>query len=745
VAYSYIQYTGNGTQRDFAFAFPYFNTSDIAVTVNGVAAPFTWTNSSTVKVTTAPVSGSLVLIRRTTPKSVSPVNFTDGSVLLESDLDTLANFSLYAAQEAIDTANLSITSNSTGNFEGQSKTIQNVADPVNAQDVATRGWSLTNAASALAGAISNAVDSATSAAASLASQVAAAASAAAALVSQNAAATSASTTAALLLSFRNVFLGAFASDSAAVTFASANSITLTNGISYENTTTQKVRVYNGSTWADQSADAQTQSANATAAAISAAASASTATSQATNASSSATAAAASLDNFKKAYQGAYAGDPALRYDGSALQTGDLAYNTVLSTMRVYNAGWTNVGVQFNPVSQRFSGTGSQTAYTLSASPGVAAAIIVLIGGVGQTPTTDYTVSGTTLTFTSAPPAGTNNITVINFGQAGNIAIPANASITNAMLQAGIIQPSNMVNGGAEFGMRNKLINSGFQLWQRATSSGAMNAYTTADRWYMSGTNTITSQGALNSPNNNYSLVAVSGANGAYVNPSQAIESKNVYPLRGKYVTFSYFSKVISGSFAGNVNCSLYYSNSSDAINVASGSLTPIAYNYPTPNTSGWAQVYATYLIPTDAVGLTCTMGLGLGQANGVSWAYADAQLEIGQQISLFDQRSYGVEDFLCKRYFQLLSATTYLPAFAYSTNRVLAGIPYMNIMRGTPTVNVPSSSFLFFTAGVAQTSSAISAIATLAGIVSLDVTVTATSGSAGVGGINTAITLSSEL
>ena len=141
MAYSYIQYTGNGTQRDFAFSFPYFNKSDVAVTVNGVAAPFTWTNSSTVNITTAPISGSVVLIRRSTPKSVSPVNFTDGSVLLESDLDTLANFSLYAAQEAIDTANLAIVVNATSNWEGQGKTIQNVADPVNNQDVATKNWS----------------------------------------------------------------------------------------------------------------------------------------------------------------------------------------------------------------------------------------------------------------------------------------------------------------------------------------------------------------------------------------------------------------------------------------------------------------------------------------------------------------------------------------------------------------------------------------------------------------------------
>ena len=55
---------------------------------------------------------------------------------------------------------------------------------------------------------------------------------------------------------------------------------------------------------------------------------------------------------------------------------------------------------------QFTGTGSQTVFTLSSSPGALANLHVAVGGVVQRPTTDYTwASGTTLTFTSAPPAG----------------------------------------------------------------------------------------------------------------------------------------------------------------------------------------------------------------------------------------------------------------------------------------------------------------------------------------------------
>jgi hypothetical protein len=62
-------------------------------------------------------------------------------------------------------------------------------------------------------------------------------------------------------------------------------------------------------------------------------------------------------------------------------------------------------------SQVFSGTGSQTAFTLSSAPGALSNTDVYVSGVHQLPTTNYTLSGTTLTFTTAPPSGTSNIQV----------------------------------------------------------------------------------------------------------------------------------------------------------------------------------------------------------------------------------------------------------------------------------------------------------------------------------------------
>ena len=64
--------------------------------------------------------------------------------------------------------------------------------------------------------------------------------------------------------------------------------------------------------------------------------------------------------------------------------------------------------------QQFSGTGSQVAYTLASDPGALGnSCEVFVGGIYQQRDT-YTIAGTTLTFTAAPVAGTNNIEVVNF-------------------------------------------------------------------------------------------------------------------------------------------------------------------------------------------------------------------------------------------------------------------------------------------------------------------------------------------
>jgi hypothetical protein len=84
----------------------------------------------------------------------------------------------------------------------------------------------------------------------------------------------------------------------------------------------------------------------------------------------------------------------------------------------------------------FSGNGSTTAFTMSVAPANTSSVIVAITGVLQDPST-YSVSGTTLTFSAAPPTGTSNISVRYLGiPASGVTTTAYRTITNFTATAG---------------------------------------------------------------------------------------------------------------------------------------------------------------------------------------------------------------------------------------------------------------------------------------------------------------------
>ncbi len=75
--------------------------------------------------------------------------------------------------------------------------------------------------------------------------------------------------------------------------------------------------------------------------------------------------------------------------------------------------------------KRFNGDGSTTAFTLDVAPSSTLDIEVFVGNVRQDPNSAYTLSGTTLTFTGAPPSGTNNIYVVHQAKSvGTIDVPS---------------------------------------------------------------------------------------------------------------------------------------------------------------------------------------------------------------------------------------------------------------------------------------------------------------------------------
>ena len=85
----------------------------------------------------------------------------------------------------------------------------------------------------------------------------------------------------------------------------------------------------------------------------------------------------------------------------------------------------------------FSGDDSTVAFTLSQTSATND-VEVLVGNVQQEPTIAYSISGSTLTFTEAPPTGTNNIYVLHRGRTRDTILPpADLGDKNYLMSGGL--------------------------------------------------------------------------------------------------------------------------------------------------------------------------------------------------------------------------------------------------------------------------------------------------------------------
>jgi microcystin-dependent protein len=102
MAYSYVLYTGNGSNRQFAVPFGYISQEHVRALVNGSPVTFTWINSGLIQLDVAPANGAAVRVYRQTPLTEPLVDFTDGSTPVAADFDTNAKQSIYTQQELDD-------------------------------------------------------------------------------------------------------------------------------------------------------------------------------------------------------------------------------------------------------------------------------------------------------------------------------------------------------------------------------------------------------------------------------------------------------------------------------------------------------------------------------------------------------------------------------------------------------------------------------------------------------------------
>ena len=147
MANSFVRYTGNGSTSSYAVPFSYRAQEDVAITIDGVATTaFTWDGAGTnITFTSPPANLTSIEIRRTTSQSSRLVDYADGSVLKENDLDTDSEQGFFMSQEAIDDANDRIKlDNADFQWDAQSKRIKNVADPTANTDAVNKQYISTN-------------------------------------------------------------------------------------------------------------------------------------------------------------------------------------------------------------------------------------------------------------------------------------------------------------------------------------------------------------------------------------------------------------------------------------------------------------------------------------------------------------------------------------------------------------------------------------------------------------------------
>jgi len=108
-------------------------------------------------------------------------------------------------------------------------------------------------------------------------------------------------------------------------------------------------------------------------------------------------------------------------------------------------GNTNTTQAFTPAVDFFSGNASTTAFTLSRPVASVAQVQVVVNNVPQKPSDAYTVSSNTITFTSAPSSGTNNIYVYYTSPITQVIAPGQGTVGTSSLSSSLLVPPAMVS------------------------------------------------------------------------------------------------------------------------------------------------------------------------------------------------------------------------------------------------------------------------------------------------------------
>jgi hypothetical protein len=273
--------------------------------------------------------------------------------------------------------------------------------------------------------------------------------------------------------------------------------------------------------------------------------------------------------------------------------------------------------------------------------------------------------------------------------ASNIYLTQSNGITAAAASATYIPQSSPVTS-----FKNKIINGGFDIWQRGTSftTGSSSTYVyTADRWNMFnyGTNTASCSQQAFTPG----IAPVSGYEGQYFARFNSSSTFNFFSYRvedvrtlaGQSTTFSFWAKSNS-----NQNLSIGINQ-----NFGSGGSTAV-----TNIISGTAALTTSWQRFTFTGTMSSVSGKTIGTSSYVYIEFVGAinnaidiwgaQLEKGSIATEFEQRFIGDELRLCQRYYEVLSLNT--GPMAINDNAKLSGIAFYRVTKRVVPTSTSGSS-----------------------------------------------------
>ena len=385
----------------------------------------------------------------------------------------------------------------------------------------------------------------------------------------------------------------------------------------------------------------------------------------------------------------------------------------------------------------FNGDGSTTAFTLTRTVNSVNDIEAVVNNVVQQPNTAYTISGTTITFTSAPSSGSSNIYVRYLSTTTQSITPSQNTVSYSTLNS-----DTQSKLGISF--KNRMINGNMAVAQRGTTALAVDNgawYFPVDRFcaYQSVASskfTVQQNAGSVTPPTGFNYYFGATVTSAYTPTGtdwlvcrQTIEGYNVADLgwgtaNAKTVTVSFW---VRSSLTGNLGAAAY--------NLDGSRSYPFIYTINTANT--WE--FKTITIPgctdgtwnsTSNAGLTINWAMGAGSTytgpanawastyyvmptggtnivstNGATFYLTGVQLEVGTQATTFDYRSYGTELALCQRYFQktnpgLATGNGGLNGTYFATTNGGVGYQFPVTLRATPTVTRSSSNNTFYVSNI---------------------------------------------